>query len=92
MWILIITMIVGGSLLWIFGECKKISKGRQATLSYAVWGITIMVFVIVLLSHPDFITGKIESYQEGHIVKQETITVEDGDTIKVIKYKLVKYI
>ena len=87
MWILIITIIIGGLLLFAFGECKKISKESQATLSYAVWGITIMVFVIVLLSHPDFITYKIEAYQKGQIVKQETITVEDGDTIKVVKYK-----
>lgn len=87
MWILTITMIIGGSLLWIFGECKKISKETQATLSYAVWGITIMAFVIVLLNHSDFITDKVEAYQEGRIVKQETITVEDGDTIKVVKYK-----
>jgi hypothetical protein len=87
MWILTITMIIGGSLLWIFGECKKISKETQATLSYAVWGITIMVFVVVLLNHSDFITDRIEAYQEGRIVKQEIITVEDGDTIKVVKYK-----
>lgn len=87
MCILIITMIIGGILIFVFGECEKISKGSQATLSYAVWGITILIFVVVLLSHPDFITGKIESYQEGHIVKQETITVEGGDTIKVVKYK-----
>lgn len=87
MWILTITMIIGGSLLWIFGECKKISKETQATLSFAVWGATILVFVIVLLNHSDFITDKIEAYQEGRIVKQETITVEGGDTIKVVKYK-----
>lgn len=87
MWILIITMIIGGILIFVFGECEKISKESQATLSYAVWGITIIVFVTVLLSHSDFITDKVEAYQEGQIVKQETITVEDGDTIKVVKYK-----
>ena len=87
MWILIVTMIIGGILIFVFGECEKISKESQATLSYAVWGITLIVFVTVLLNHPDFITDKIEAYQEGKIVKQETITVEDGDTIKVVKYK-----
>ena len=64
MWILTITMIVGGILIFVFGECKKISKESQASLSYAVWGITIMVFVIVLLNHSDFITDKVEAYQE----------------------------
>jgi amino acid transporter len=87
MWILIITMIIGGILILVFGGCKKISKESQATLSYAVWGITIIIFVVVLLSHSDFMTDTIEGYQEGRIVKQEIITVEDGDTIKVIKYK-----
>jgi hypothetical protein len=87
MWILIITMIVGGILIFVFGDCKKISKQSQATLSYAVWGITVMVLVIVLLNHSNVITSTIEAYQEGRIVKQETITVEDGDTIKVVKYK-----
>lgn len=87
MWILIITMIVGGSLLYIFGECKKISKETQAALSYAVWGITLSIFVFALLNHSDFISGTIEDYQEGIIVKQETITIKDGDTIKVVKYK-----
>lgn len=87
MWILTITMIIGGILIFIFGDCKKISKETQATLSYAVWGITIMIFVVVLLNHSDFMTSTIENYQEGRIVKQETITVEDGDTIKVVKYK-----
>jgi hypothetical protein len=80
-------MIIGGSLLLIFGACKKISKETQTTLSYAVWGITTIVFVIVLLNHSDFVTATIKDYQEGHIVKQETITVEGGDTIKVVKYK-----
>lgn len=87
MWILTITMIIGGILIFVFGECKKISKPVQATLSYAVWGITLTVFVVVLLNHSDFITNTIEYYQEGRIVKQETITVEGGDTIKVVKYK-----
>jgi hypothetical protein len=87
MWILIITMIIGGILIFVFGECKKISKPVQATLSYVVWGATILVFVFVLLGHSDFMTNTIEAYQEGRIVKQETITVEDGDTIKVVKYK-----
>lgn len=87
MWILIITMIIGGILIFVFGECEKISKQRQATLSYVVWGITIIIFVFVLLSHSDFMLATIEDYQEGRIVKQETITVEDGDTIKVVKHK-----
>lgn len=87
MWILTITMIVGGILIFVFGECEKISKETQATFSYAIYGITLIVFSIVLLSHSDFVTDKIKAYQEGRIVKQETITVEDGDTIKVVKYK-----
>lgn len=87
MWILIVTMIIGGILLWVFGDCEKISKRSQATLSYAVWAITTVVYVFVLLNHSDFMTATIEDYQKGHIVKQETITVEGGDTIKVVKYK-----
>ena len=87
MWILTITIIIGGLLIFIFGECKKISKETQATLSYAVWGVTIMAFVVVLLSHSDFMTNTIEAYQNGQLVKQQTITVEDGDTIKDVKYK-----
>ena len=87
MWILVITVIIGGTLLFIFGDCEKISKQTQAWLSYAVWGVTIVIFVFVLLSHSDFMTSTIENYEKGHIVKQETITVEDGDTIKVVKYK-----
>lgn len=87
MWILIVTMIIGGILLWVFGDCEKISKRSQATLSYAVWAITTAIYVFVLLNHSDFMTATIKDYQEGHIVKQETITVEGGDTIKVVKYK-----
>lgn len=87
MWILIITMIIGGILLFVFGDCKILSKQAQASLSYAVWAVTIVIFVFVLLNHSDFMTPTIEDYEKGHIVKQETITVEDGDTIKVVKYK-----
>lgn len=87
MWILIITMIIGGILIFVFGDCKILSKESQATLSWVVWEITILIFVVVLLNHSDFITNTIEAYQEGRIVKQETITVEGGDTIKVVKYK-----
>ena len=87
MWILIVTMIIGGSLLWIFGDCEKISKRRQATLSYAVWAITTVVYVFVLLHHSDFMTATIKDYQEGHIIKCETISIEGTDTVKIVKYK-----
>ena len=80
-------MIIGGILIFVFGECKKISKQSQATLSYAVWGITIIVFVFIMLSHSDFMTYPIENYRKGRIVRQENITVKNGDTIKVVKYK-----
>ena len=82
-----ITTIIGAFLLMAFGEYEKISKQRQAIFSYAIYGITLIVFSTVLLNHSDFVTDKIEDYQKGQIVKQETITVEDGDTIKVVKYK-----
>lgn len=87
MWILIITMIVGGILLWVFGDCEKISKQSQAAFSYAVWAVTIVIYVFVLLNHSDFMTATIEDYQEGHIIKCETITIEDTDTVKIVKYK-----
>lgn len=87
MWILIITMIIGTFLLMAFGEYEKISKQRQAIFSYAIYGITLIVFSIVLLSHSDFVTDTIKDYQEGRIVRQETITIEDSDIIKVVKYK-----
>ena len=87
MWILIITTIIGGILIFVFGDCEKISKQNQAALSYAVWVVTTLVFTIVLLNHSNCITKTIKAYQEGRIVKQETITIENGDTIKVVKYK-----
>jgi cytochrome b subunit of formate dehydrogenase len=87
MWILIVTMIVGGILIWIFGDCEKISKRSQAALSYAVWAITIVVYVFVLLNHSDFMTATIKDYQEGHIIKYETISIEGADTVKIVKYK-----
>lgn len=87
MWILMITITIGGFLLFIFSECKKVSKDLQSWLSYGVYAIVVAISVAVLLNHSDFITSTIEAYQYGRIVKHETITIEGTDTVKVIKYK-----
>ena len=34
-----------------------------------------------------FITYTINDYHKGTIIKVETITIQDTDTVKVIKYK-----
>ena len=87
MWIVTLTVAIGGLLIFIFADCKKISKEFQGWLSYIVYAIVITVMIAVILQHSDFITPIVESYQCGKIVKHETITIEGTDTIKVVKYK-----
>ena len=87
MWIVLITIAIGGFLLFIFADCEQISKEFQGWLSYIVYAITITVMIAVILQHSDFITPIVESYQCGKIVKHETITIEDSDTVKIVKYK-----
>ena len=87
MWIVTLIIVIGGLLIFIFSDCKKISKELQSWLSYIVFAIVIIVMIAVFLQHSDFITPIVESYQCGNIVKHETITIEGTDTIKVIKYK-----
>jgi hypothetical protein len=48
--------------------------------------VCIVTFMVCNL-HSSYITPIIEDYENGEIIKQEKIVIENTDTIKVIKYK-----
>lgn len=52
-------------------------------LTFILWLFT----AIIVTTNSLFITGTINDYHKGVIVKVETITIQDTDTVKVIKYK-----
>lgn len=48
----------------------------------------LFLFTLLIVSfNTYFITSTIKDYEKGAIVKVETITIQDTDTVKVIKYK-----
>jgi hypothetical protein len=65
---------------------KPVNPGKKAIiilLSFILWLFTF----IMATTNSRFITDTINDYHKGAIIKVETITIQDVDTLKVIKYK-----
>ena len=65
---------------------KPVNPGKKAIvilLSFILWLFTLMMATC----NSRFITDTINDYHKGAIIKIETITIQDVDTVKVIKYK-----
>lgn len=65
---------------------KPVNPGKKAIiilLSFILWLFTF----IMATFNSRFITDTINDYHKGAIIKVETITIQDTDTVKVIKYK-----
>lgn len=86
-WIIAITasiILIQAFLLGYFD--KPVNPGKKAIimlLSFILWLFTF----IVVATNSLFITDIINDYHKGAIIKVETITIQDVDTVKVIKYK-----
>lgn len=62
---------------------NPVKKAIIILLSFILWFFTF----IITTRNSLFITDTINSYHKGNIIKVETITIQDTDTVKVIKYK-----
>lgn len=65
---------------------KPVNPGKKAIiilLSFILW---LFTFIIATTNYL-FITGIINDYHKGAIIKIETITIQDVDTTKIVKYK-----
>lgn len=65
---------------------KPINPGKKEIvilLSFILWLFTF----IMATTNSRFITDIINDYHKGAIIKVETITIQDVDTVKVVKYK-----
>lgn len=86
MWIFALIYLIGG-LLTMFVVPRIKNDDIRAWVQFLVLSLTVFGVCTFLTSHPQSITPTIEDYQEGRIIKCETITIEGTDTVKVVKYK-----
>lgn len=86
MWIFGLIFLIGG-LLTIFAVPRIKDDDARAGIQFLILGLITFSVVGVFTTHPDQITTIVEAYQEGQIIKCETITIEDTDTVKIVKYK-----
>lgn len=92
MWIILLTIFVC-TLIFYFVKVSienKDSNDNTDIMVFANFLIMSCVCIITFLvcnAHSSMITPIIEDYENGKIIKQEKIVIEDTDTIKVIKYK-----
>lgn len=86
-WIIAITASIILIQMFLLGYYDKpVNPGKKAIvilLSFILWLFTL----IIAMFNSWFITDTINDYHKGAIVKVETITIQDVDTVKVIKYK-----
>lgn len=86
-WIIIITALIIIVQTFLLGYSDKPvhpdKKALIVILSFILWLFTL----IVTTTNYRFITDIINDYHKGAIIKVETITIQDVDTVKVIKYK-----
>lgn len=86
MWIFGLIFLIGG-LLTIVAVPNIDHDDVRAWVQFLVLSFTIIGTCIVFTLHPQPITTIIKDYQEGRIIKCETISIEDADTVKIVKYK-----
>ena len=86
MWIFGLIFLIGGLLTMFAVPCIK-DDDTRAWAQFLVLGLVTFSIVVVFTTHPDQITTIVEAYQEGHIIKCETINIEGTDTVKIVKYK-----
>lgn len=86
MWIFGLIFLIGG-LLTMFVVPRIKDDDSRTWVQFIVLTLVTFGVAIIFTTHPDYITNIVESYQEGQIIKCETITIEGTDTIKVVKYK-----
>ena len=86
-WIIAITSLIILIQAFLLGYCDKpvspIKKAIVILLSFILWLFTLIITTYNSL----FITGTINDYHKEKIIKVEIITIQDTDTVKVIKYK-----
>lgn len=86
-WIIVITSSIILLQVFLLGcSDKPVNPSKKAIvvlLSFILWLFTF----IIATTNSLFITATINDYRKGAIIKVETITIQDVDTVKVIKYK-----
>ena len=92
MWIILLTIFIC-SIVFYFAKVSiehKDSNNNTDIMTFANFLLMLCVCIITLLvckTNSTMITPIIEDYENGEIIKQEKIVIENTDTIKVIKYK-----
>ena len=86
-WIIAITTSIILIQMFLLGYYDKpVNPSKKAMimlLSFILWLFTF----IMATTNYRFITDTINDYHKGAIIKVETITIQDVDTVKVVKYK-----
>ena len=59
----------------------------RAWVQFLVLTLVLFGTCMVLTTHSQPITTIVKDYQEGRIIKSETVTIEGIDTVKIVKYK-----
>lgn len=86
MWIYGLIILIGG-LLTMFAVPRIKNDDTRTWVQFLVLISVTLGVSLILTLHPQPITTVVEDYQEGHIIKCETITIEGTDTVKIVKYK-----
>ena len=92
MWVILLTIFIC-TFIFYFSittiENKDINNNKDIIVfaNFFLMACVCIITFLVCNTHSSMITPIIEDYENGKIIKQEKIVIEDTDTIKVIKYK-----
>lgn len=88
MWwiIIIVSLLILGQMFLLKEKDDSIDPINKFMIM--IISLILYIFTLLIVSfNTNFITPTIKDYEKGIIVKVETITIQDTDTVKVIKYK-----
>lgn len=86
-WIIAITSSIILLQAFLLGCSDKPVNPSKKALIVLLSFILCLFTLIIATCNSRFITATINDYHKGAIIKVETITIQDTDTVKVIKYK-----
>ena len=95
MWIILLTIFVCSIVFYcVIVGIKQENYNYKTNDALNIIGVNLALMTCVCIVtfmvcnlHSSYLTPIIDDYENGKIIKQEKIVIEDTDTIKVIKYK-----
>lgn len=86
-WIIISASAIMLGQMFLLGE-KDDNINPMNKFFIIMLSLVLFIFTLMMASFNTYlITQTIKDYEKGVIVKVENITIQDVDTVKVIKYK-----